>query len=294
MPRRIDHLVLCVRDLEAARRRFELFGFTVTPPGDHPFGTRNRLVLLEDNYLELLTIGDAGAIPSAATEGFNFGAHTQAFLAEREGGSMLALKSTDARADLRAFAARGLDTAALEFSRDAILPDGRTARVAFSLAVATGAALPGLAFFTCQHHQSRDLLSQPDYQHHANSARRIVEVVLSAADPPAHRHFFEPLLETEASVAPGVLSVGAADDRITLLSRDRLAERFPECTATRDVPRFAAYRVTVTGLGAIERQLQMSGVPYRSGHRAIVIAPDTAFGVAIEFSSAKDSEPCRP
>jgi len=28
----------------------------VTPPADHPFGTRNRLVLLADNFIELLTV----------------------------------------------------------------------------------------------------------------------------------------------------------------------------------------------------------------------------------------------
>ncbi|HUH83950.1 MAG TPA: VOC family protein [Stellaceae bacterium] len=194
------------------------------------------------------------------------------------------------RSDLGAFAARGLDSAALDFSRDARLPDGGTMRVAFSLAVATDAALPGLAFFTCRHHQSRDLLWQPDYQRHANGARRIVEVVLSAADPAAHRHFFERLLETEAITAPGILSLGAANDRITLMTRDRLAERFPECAANGDAPRFAAYRVTVADLGAVKRQLQSNGVLYRSDSRAAVIAPDAAFGMAIEFISAEKSE----
>lgn len=34
--RGIDHLVLCVRDLEAARRRYADLGFTTTPPARHP------------------------------------------------------------------------------------------------------------------------------------------------------------------------------------------------------------------------------------------------------------------
>jgi hypothetical protein len=60
--------------------------------------------------------------------------------------------------------ARGLGAyAPLDFSRNATLPDG-TSGVAFSLAFATDAGLPRLAFFTCQHRQPRGLLWQPDYQ----------------------------------------------------------------------------------------------------------------------------------
>jgi hypothetical protein len=284
VPRHLDHLVLCVHDLEAAQRRFGAFGFTATPPADHPFGTRNRLVLLEHDFIELLTVADAGAVPPAAPGRFSFGAHNQAFLAGSEGMSMLAFQGTDARADVRGFAARGLDTCEpLDFSRAAILADGSTTRVAFSLAIATDARLPRLAFFTCQHHQSRNLLWQPDYQRHVNGARRIVEVIFAMADPGAHRHFFEQLCESDASVAPDMLSVGPAGNRVTLLGPDRLAARFPECTSDHGSSRFAAYRVAVADLGTLERQLRASDVAYRSAKDAIIIAPSNAFGVAIEF-----------
>src|SRR5262245_58116589 len=244
MPREFDHLVLCVRDLEAAQQRFRSFGFTLTPPADHPFGTRNRLVLLEGNFLELPTVADAGAIPPATAERFSFGAYNQAFLARREGMSMLAFKGNDARADVRRFAAQGIDTyAPFDFSRAATLPDGSATRVAFSLAFATHARLPELAFFTCQHHQPRDLLWQPDYQRHRNGAGRLVEVILSAADPSAHRQLFERLAGTDAIVAPGSLSVGPSDNRLTLLDRERLAARFPECTADAKEARFEACRI---------------------------------------------------
>jgi hypothetical protein len=286
MPRNLDHLVLCVHDLEAAHRRFRSFGFTVTPPADHPFGTRNRLVLLDDNFIELLTVADAGAIPSTAPGGFSFGAHNRTFLAEGEGISMLAFKGTDARADVRGFAAQGLATYdPLDFSRDAVMPDGRTVRVGFSLAFSTDAGLPGLAFFTCQHQQSRDLFWQPDYQRHANGAKRVVDVVLSAADPGAHRHFFERLTGSYASAAPGMLSFGPPDNRLTLSGRARFARGFPEGATDRRAPHFEAYRVAIADLGTVERHLQENGVRYQSAEGAIVIAPTAAFGVAIEFTS---------
>ena len=56
-PRRgIDHVVLCVRDLEAARAAFQHLGFTLTPHAVHPFGTGNSLVQLQGCFIELLTV----------------------------------------------------------------------------------------------------------------------------------------------------------------------------------------------------------------------------------------------
>src|SRR3954454_2953751 len=149
MARQFDHRVHCVHDLETAHQRFRSLGFTVRPPAVLPFGVRNRVVLLENAFIELLTIDNPTAIPPATPDNFSFGAHNQAFLAADEGLSMLAFRSTDARADARAFAVRGLGSyASFDFSRDALLADGRKARAAFYLAFAMDAAVPHLAFFS--------------------------------------------------------------------------------------------------------------------------------------------------
>jgi hypothetical protein len=65
--RGIDHLVLCVRSLEAAHETYTRLGFTLTPPAQHPWGTANRLVQLQGNFLELLAIADPKKIPSGKT-----------------------------------------------------------------------------------------------------------------------------------------------------------------------------------------------------------------------------------
>ncbi|MFI5017745.1 MAG: VOC family protein, partial [Dongiales bacterium] len=55
----IDHSLLGVRDLEAARRRFESLGFTLTPRGRHiGWGTANYCIMFEAGYVELLGIVD--------------------------------------------------------------------------------------------------------------------------------------------------------------------------------------------------------------------------------------------
>ena len=88
---------------------------------------------------------------------------------------MLVLDSSDARADVAAFRAAGLQTyEPFDFSRKARLPDGREVTVGFSLAFATDPRLPNAAFFTCQQH-SPEHFWNPRYQRHPNRALTVLE-----------------------------------------------------------------------------------------------------------------------
>src|SRR6267154_375541 len=228
MPRRIDHLIICVRDLAQAALSWQTLGFTLTPTGVHPFGTSNRLAMFANSFLELLAVTDAAAIRAAAPCRFSFAAHNRDFLAAAEGMSMLAWHSTDAHADAARFKANDVGAyAPFDFGRDAVLPAGATARVEFSLAFATDPAMPGIAFFTCQQRHPPELFWKPDYQRHPNGALRVVEVVMSAPEPAEHRAFLERMTETTAELAPGRLTVGGTGDRITVLSPRETARRLP-------------------------------------------------------------------
>jgi catechol 2,3-dioxygenase-like lactoylglutathione lyase family enzyme len=52
----IDHIVIAVRDLEAAIKNYRQLGFTVVPGGRHPVGTYNGLIAFGDGaYIELIS-----------------------------------------------------------------------------------------------------------------------------------------------------------------------------------------------------------------------------------------------
>jgi hypothetical protein len=283
MPRLIDHIIICVHDLARAERSLRTLGFTLTPTGVHPFGTSNHLAMFENNFLELLAVTDAAAIPAAAPDLFSFAAHQQNFLATAEGMSMLALHSSDAQADAARFAANGIGAyAPFSFGRDAVLPGGRTARVQFSLAFATDPAMPGIAFFTCQQHHAPELFWKPEYQRHPNGALRVVEVVMSAPEPAEHRVFLERLTESVAELAPGRLTVGKPDDRITVLSANEIAHRLPGL-APHDSPRFCAARLMVGDLDATRREMQRNGVNFQITDSVLLIPPAASHGLALEF-----------
>ena len=283
MPRRLDHLVICVHDLAQAALDWQTLGFNLTPTGVHPFGTSNRLAMFGNNFLELLAVTDAAAVPPAAPGHFSFAAHNRDFLATGEGMSMLAMHSDDAHADAARFEANDIGAyAPFDFGRDAVLPGGGTARVAFSLAFATDPAMPGVAFFTCQQRHPPELFWKPEYQRHPNGALRVIEVVMSALEPAEHRGFLERITESTAELTPGRLTVGARGDRITVLGPAEMTRRLPGL-ASEPSPRFCAARLAVTDLDATKRVLKDNGVDFQVSGVVLLIPPAASHGLALEF-----------
>jgi hypothetical protein len=284
--RGIDHLVLCVNDLDAARRTYMRLGFTLTPRAVHPFGTGNSLAQLHGNFLELLTVVDPAKIPRPVAGEFSFAAYNEDFLRRREGLSMLVFESGDARADRDAFAAAGLTTyMPFEFARKARLPDGGEATVAFTLSFVTDQRLPEAVFFTCQQHAPQ-YFWKPDYQLHPNGALAVVETIMVAEDPLALGDLFAGLQGRDAvRQRDGTLDVTTARGRVTVLPPDAAAERFAglPLRGAPDTPHFVGYRVAVRDLDTLRLRFDASDVQYRPMSGAIQIAPDIAYGTFIEF-----------
>ncbi len=286
--RGIDHLVLCVRNLETARAAYARMGFTLTPPALHPWGTANSLVQLQGNFLELLTVADPAKMAPPAQGEFAFGAFNKTFLEKREGFSMLVFASDDARRDQAEFAKSGLQTyAPFDFSRKAKLPGGEEVTVGFSLAFVTDARMPEAAFFVCQQHAPQHFW-KPEYQSHANGAVAVAEAVMVADDPASLRALFARLQGDDAvSSSDGQLAVQTARGRIVVLDPQRAADRFgnilPRGPST---PHFVAYRIAVTDAAAARSLLDAAGVHFRAIQDTLQIAAADAFGAVIEFAPA--------
>jgi hypothetical protein len=283
--RAIDHLVLCVADLDRAKAVYERLGFTTTPRASHPWGTGNSLVQLQGNFIELLGVDDPSKIAPTPPGHFSFGAFNDAFLKLREGFSMLVFASTDARADRAAFAAAGLQTyAPFDFSRRARLPDGGEATVSFSLAFATDPRMPEAAFFVCQQHAPQ-YFWKPEYQRHANRALAIDEAVMVADRPDELTDFFERLQGPGAVACEGdMLHIRAGTGAITVMTPGAFAMRFGGAHIVRapNSPYLAAYRVRVADIELCARTMSARGAVFSRVGKALYIAPGDAFNVALE------------
>ena len=286
MKRGIDHLVLCVSDIERAAALYQRLGFTVTPRAEHPWGTDNRLVQLNGCFLELLTVSRPKLIPAATEKDFSFGAYNAEFLSHREGMSMLALESGDAQADRDEFVRRGLPPFEnFHFERLAKIPDGASVRVAFTLAFATDPRMPEAAFFCCQQHAPQ-YFWKPQYQSHANGAETIDEVVMVAEDPTSLADFFCKIQERQSvETIGGDLAIHTPRGQITVLSPENVRQRLggTDFSTVASSPHFLGFAVRVPDLERIASHLHSNGVPFESGGNSIHVRPNDAFGVFVEF-----------
>src|SRR5262249_22380843 len=183
MPRGIDHVVHAVRDLEAAAELYRRLGFTVGARNQHSWGTHNRIVQLDNFYVELLEVAEAKKIPPHGNvvngpRSFSFGAFNRDFVTRLQGLSMLALESHDAAADNAAFRAAGIGGyETFYFEREGRSAEGAAVKVAFSLVFAVDPDSPDIGFFACQEHHPKDAFWNPAFQNHANTAASIAAVV---------------------------------------------------------------------------------------------------------------------
>jgi catechol 2,3-dioxygenase-like lactoylglutathione lyase family enzyme len=286
--RGIDHLVLAVRDLAKARALYEALGFTLTPRALHPWGTANHLAQMQGCFLEILGVAEPDRIAAAAPGGFGFGAYNRDFLARRDGMSMLVLTTADAAADEAAFRRAGLATfPTFHFDRDATLPDGSVARVAFTLAFVADPGLPEAVFFTCQQHAPQHFW-KPQFQRHDNGAQRIAEVVLRAEAPRDLAGFLAKVCGTRRIAAcAGGIRVPLRGGALTVLTPDGCERRFPgmRAAAMPPTPHFAAYRIAGCDPDALANSLARAAISYRRTADAVQVPPAAGFGVAIELAA---------
>ncbi|HEX2727332.1 MAG TPA: VOC family protein [Beijerinckiaceae bacterium] len=284
MTRRIDHLVVAVRDLDGAADFYERLGFRVGTRNRHPWGTENRLVQLAGTFIELITVGERADIPAHAPRAFSFGAFVRDYLARREGLAMLVLGTDDAKADALAFAKTGIgDFEPFFFQRRGRRADGAETEVAFTLAFARDAAAPDAGYFVCQHHRPENFWS-PAFQQHANGAEDVSAVVLSAPAPEAHQAFLERFAATDATRPQGHdLSLGLARGRIDVVTADDAAELYGSVEVDPNRTELVAFAIRVPDVRYVAVHLDAGAVPYQHIGSRLVVPASAAHGVAIAF-----------
>ena len=277
----INHLVLAGHDLEAMRSHYARLGFTVTPRGQHPFGTGNSLIQLHGTYLELLAVTGPQAVPEHRPAHFSFAAFNRDFLARHDGFSMLVLDTPDARSDIEAWRAAGLQTyEPFDFSRTAKMANGQEIMVSFSLAFVSHPAAPWLGLFACQHY-SPQYFEQPRYLQHANGATAVQDVWIVGETALDLVGFMQ--IVTGAKAVADDPSATTLQTRICtiVLARPQAFERAFGLSAPHpnDGPHLAALTLACQTIG------QLADLP-RIGNRHI-LTPEKNFGTAIGFVTTK-------
>ena len=276
----IDHTLVGVRDLEAARAAWQKLGFTLTTRGRHiGWGTGNYCIMLEQGYIELLGILD----PAQFTNNLD------KFLAEREGLLGLAFHSRDNDQTARWLAADGFTPdgpkdlkRALELAEGEVLP-------AFRLLFLPPQETPGLRAFFCQH-LTPDLIRPAYWLVHAIRAVSLKAVITVVERPGDLAAAYARLFGADAVSADGdSLRVDCGEGELLFVTHDTLQRLYPDIDLPRQSgPWIAAMRIGVLILADAADYLDYKGVTFTTTARGMAVLPDQANGAIVEFVADAD------
>lgn len=272
----IDHTLVGVADLEAAREQYARLGFTITPRGSHlEWGTANYCIMFARDYIELIGIVD----PARFTNGLDV------FLESGEGLLGVAFGTEDIAAAQARMDERGIAAEGKELQRNLELPEG-TVQPAFRLLFPDPDALPGLRAFLC-HHLTPEMVRRPEWLRHPNAVTALASVTVLVEDPPALADAYERMFGAgEVITTDNVMTVHVGPHRIHFVRPDELPDLHPEVDAAPDraLPHLAVMSVLTADPDAAATHLRGNGIEFhREADGTLTVAPEDACGLWLEL-----------
>jgi len=271
-----DHVVITVRDLDAAAAQWKRLGFTVSPRGLHSplMGTANYTIMFGEDYLELLGV-------VAETEQNK---PTRDLLKVREGIERTAFTTDDAAAGADELKARGLaPLGPVHFGRPVDLPGGGKGEARFNVFRWPLHESPGdMRIFACQH-LTRGTVWIPELQSHANGAARIARIVIVSREPKAAAEHMGRLIDEPVSQARDAWRVPSGGKRADFVFSDAatFAKYYPDAVRAGAAPEgAAAIVIATTDLAAATKALGSLGIAHDG---AVSVPAAAANGVVVSF-----------
>jgi len=277
----IDHALVGVADLEAARDAYTHLGFTVTPRGRHiGWGTGNYTVMFENDYVELMGVVD----PTQHIHNLD------EFLKTGDGLLNVVLATTDADATsrwLREHSANAEDAHSLQ--RLLELEDGEEL-LDFRYVYIPPELTPGLQTFASQH-LTPDKVRRPAWLSHPNGARGITEVTVVMENLAGVGEAYAELFGADAvsgDERKGSITVDTGNDELWFVTPKTFPERHYDKTFNDSLPlpRLAALTLSVADPQVTALYLSGQQVAFeRDSSEAVIVSSEEACGVFLIFAS---------
>ncbi len=275
----LDHLLIGVEDLEAARQRYERLGFRTTPRGRHiGWGTANYCIMFANDYLELLGIVD----PAQFTNNLD------TFLADKGEGLLgAAFVGEDLDRAAAALAEKGVKTdGPQQLKRTLELPDGDVLPE-FRLLHLPPETTPGLRAFLCRH-LTPELVWQPQWLDHPNGATHVAGLTVVVDDPGTLARAYADLFGAEAvKTTDRLFKATCGLCRLRFTDPDGLAALHAQANTPRtSTPQRGpvAMEIAVRDLARTADVLHSAGVPFETGRDGrLHLAAEEACGVVVDF-----------
>lgn len=289
MPTRIDHVIVAGRDLDALEALYARLGFSVSGGGTHPhLGTRNRIVVLGQDYVELLGVADVEmASPVLTRRLFNTDTGWVGF----------AVQSDDIARETEAMRSRGVDVRGPIPGR-LVAPGGSTRswRVTMIGDDDLWAAAEPLPFLI-QHDTTgedhwRELAGAEGVAAHPNGAQRVSAVYLAVRDLEAAAASFARAYSLQGGAsryddflrADAVTLPLASDGERIVLARP--AGSGPVQRRLDDVGEgVCAVSLTVASRAETEAELRRRGIGYVGASDSVWVTEREMAGAPLAFTS---------
>lgn len=268
----IDHFVVAVRDLDAARDDYARMGFSLTPRGYHSVGSENHLATFGNGYLELLTVRR----PHPVT------AYFSSFLEHGDGAAAMVVATGDAQALYRDWCAAGLPAEPPVSLSRPVLGTRGNALARFKIVQLDLSYTPGGLVYACEH-LTPELTHQPQHAGHPNGVTSLAAVTIDIAAGQLSRaaERYERVLASSAcAIDETVRLVPCADVDVLLQERDRATSQE---VAPRALPYLSSLTFNVESLELIAETLRRNGVACERGGGMLSIPGALAHGVTLRF-----------
>jgi hypothetical protein len=287
MPLRVDHVIAASLDLNELERAFTRLGFFVTGGGTHPhLGTRNRIIILGEGYVELLALD----VPERASQAL------RQRLDRGPGWIGFAVQSGDIASEAAAMRERGVQVIGPNPGR-LVAPNGqarswRVATVGTEDLWQSAEPLPFLIQHDATGEQHRqELTGMGGLVPHANGATRLADVVVAVRDlDDAVRRYaltydLHPARAAQPDTSLGArvidLPLDGGRERIRLAQPEGSGIVADRINAAGDG--LCLISVAVSDLQRAEEFLRAQKVPFTKTEEAITIPAEAAGDASVWF-----------
>jgi hypothetical protein len=270
----LDHAVIAVGELDAARDTYTRMGFTLAPRGLHSTGSSNHNIMLKSGYFELLTVPRPNPLQSYFYE----------FARHGDGMAALALTGTDARASFGALEALGFEPGEPKELSRRVEQGSKTGVARFKITNLAPRTTPGAQVFLCQH-LTPELVWLPELTSHANGATGVAAVAFIADNVAHQAGAYARIFGTWPERIPEGLKVATGTAAIAVANRQALQARLTGV----DLPDRAKPHLAVLYIKVLDRQVAYKTLragnfdPKRMSDGSYAIDAGQAHGVTVVF-----------
>lgn len=282
----VNHVGLVVEDLAATAKRFEEFGFVLSPlsmhagalkPGDPeiPYGSGNRCAIFPNNYLEIVAHVDKD----------KYDLFCGKFLQRFEGAHIICFGCGDAGVVDARVRATGIGTSGvIPLKRDLDTQDGIQTAKFDCVHFAYDATPEGL--IQAAYHLTPQYIHQPRYLGHPNKVTALSDVYLAVDDTAEAASRYEKFTGIKGARQGGnyVFALPRVS-KVTILPRSEVAAQLPGAPVHAG-PYLAGFAFATTDLPAMKARLQDRAIPFAEHDGKLVVPATHGFGAAVVFEKA--------